>query len=158
MKILFLTANPVELARLDLESETHDVRVAIERGARRDELQLQTAAGARLSDLQHLLDVHRPDILHFSGHGSNSRGEIALYADQGHCVPAPIEALAKTVASVRGVVLNACSSEAQARAIVSRGPWAIGMADAIQGDDARCFSRAFYSKLADGRTDRKSVV
>ncbi len=148
--ILFLAANPAETARLQIDQELREVREAWEKGRQRETLDLQVATAVRVRDLQHLLDSRRPSIVHFSGHGSESRGEIILLDDDEHANPVPIEPLAELLRGCKGVVLNACSSALQAEAIARRGPWAIGMAAPIENGDAVIFARTFYGKLADG--------
>jgi hypothetical protein len=54
--------------------------------------------------------------------------------------------------SIRIVVLNACYSDVQARAIASVIDCVIGMSDAIGDEDAIAFSAAFYRALGFGRS------
>jgi hypothetical protein len=153
-RILFLMANPDETTRLNLEKEFGEVRRALEQGTHRETLDLQAAPGIRVEELQHRLDVVRAQVVHFSGHGSEARKEIILYNARDESSPVPREALAILLANVECVVLNACSSADQAKEIATRGPLAIGMAGPISTDDATCFSRGFYGKLADGASFR----
>lgn len=53
---------------------------------------------------------------------------------------------------VRVVVLNACCSKAQAEAIVSVVPCAIGMNGAIGAEAARVFASSFYLAVGFGRS------
>ena len=53
-------------------------------------------------------------------------------------------------AHVRCVVLNACYSEAQARAVAEHIPYVVGMTRALGGDAAITFSTAFYDALGAG--------
>ena len=52
---------------------------------------------------------------------------------------------------MRLVVLNACYSEAQARALSHHVDAVIGMTRAIEDSTAIAFAESFYSALADGR-------
>ena len=65
-------------------------------------------------------------------------------------------ALAQLFALLRGnirlVVLNACYSEEQARAIVKEVDFVVGMADSIGDDGAGTFAAAFYRGLAYGKS------
>lgn len=148
--ILFIAANPDETARLNLEKEMREVKLAFELGVSRERFELRLEPAVNIHRLQHILDRHRPDIVHFCGHGSQARGEIILLDEHDHAYPVPIEPLASLLASRRGVVINTCSSAAQAAAIANRGPWAVGMTGEIDTDDAVAFARTFYSRVADG--------
>jgi tetratricopeptide (TPR) repeat protein len=152
MKICVLAANPSETERINLEQELGQIRDAVERGAMRDRLKILPVPRCRVSELQHILDSERPDIVHFSGHGTESHGEIVLYDDHDLSVPVQIDALAHMLHETTGVVLNSCSSEHQAKLVAKKGPWAIGMAGRLPNPDACSFSHAFYGRLADGRT------
>jgi hypothetical protein len=55
---------------------------------------------------------------------------------------------------IRVVVLNACYSEVQARAIVNEIDFVVGMSDSIGDDAARVFAAAFYRGLAFGKSVR----
>ena len=95
----------------------------------------------------------RPDIVHFSGHGLPG-GAIQLLADDGTPQPVPPEALAAFFrapkVNVRVVVLNACHSDPQARALVKVVDCAIGMSDEIFDKAAIAFSGEFYQALGSG--------
>lgn len=156
-RVLFLAADPDEMTRLNLGNEMREVRVALERGTVR-KFDLVTSPAQRLSDLQHELDRVGPCIVHFGGHGSQSRQEIVFLDDKGNAVPVNREALAVLLGGYEGVVLNACSSLKQAEAIAERGPWAIGMAGRISNEAAVVFAHTLYLKLADGKEPEESCV
>lgn len=108
----------------------------------------------RVSDLQSLLLRHKPDIVHFGGHGSQS-SEIILEDPSGTKHPVPARAL-RTLFSVlkdniRCVVLNACHSKQQAEGIAEHIDCVIGMSQAIGDSAAVSFSSAFYQALGYGR-------
>ena len=54
--------------------------------------------------------------------------------------------------NIRVVVLNACYSDFQARAIVQEIDFVVGMSDSIGDEAARVFASAFYRGLAFGRS------
>ena len=58
--------------------------------------------------------------------------------------------------NIRLVVLNACYSEEQARAIVEEIDFVVGMADEIGDEGARVFAASFYRGLAYGRSVRSA--
>jgi len=103
---------------------------------------------------QALLDVN-PRIVHFSGHGE-STGAIYLEDKTGKRHPVEPQALAALFEQFTGqvecVVLNACYSEQQARAIGRHIDWVIGMDQSISDKAAIAFSIGFYQALGAGRS------
>lgn len=107
-------------------------------------------------DLQQALLKEEPDVVHFSGHGGGADG-IMLHSEAGTDVSAVSSAaLARLFAvlrdNIRLVVLNACYSEEQARALVEEIDFVVGMTDEIGDEGARVFAAAFYRGLAYGRS------
>jgi hypothetical protein len=94
-----------------------------------------------------------PTIVHFSGHG---RTEGILLRDEGG---QPRLVSGKALASlfklfrdtVECVVLNACWSEPQARAIHEHIPHVIGTRAEIPDDTAVAFSTGFYKAIGAGK-------
>jgi len=103
--------------------------------------------------LLQLLNQHKPQIVHFSGHGSES-GEIILSDSRGEqkpVNPAAITALFKTLkGSIQVVILNACYSRLQAEAIRQVIDCAIGMNDSIKDEAAIVFAASFYRAIGFG--------
>src|SRR5262249_2938194 len=106
-------------------------------------------------DLSGFLLRHKPQVVHFSGHGAKA-GTVVLIGNDGLAKEVPPKALQGLFRvlkdNVRIVVLNACYSEAQAKAIVKQIDVAIGMNDAIGDDHAIAFAAEFYQGLAYGRS------
>lgn len=71
-KLLFLGANARNTTRLRLGAELRDIQRALQITGLGDAFQLAAELAVRPSDLQNLLLMHTPSMLHFSGHGSNS--------------------------------------------------------------------------------------
>ncbi|HEY0772138.1 MAG TPA: CHAT domain-containing protein, partial [Sphingobacteriaceae bacterium] len=101
-----------------------------------------------------LLDS-KPQIVHFSGHGTKSGG-IVLENDDGkaHLVtPKAMSELFELFADeVECVILNACYSEVQAEAIVKHIKYVIGMSKEIGDKAAVEFAIGFYDALCDGKS------
>ncbi|MEO1559177.1 MAG: CHAT domain-containing protein, partial [Cyanobacteria bacterium J06632_19] len=100
-----------------------------------------------------------PQIIHFSGHGTN-QGELCFENDLGQIQAVEAEALAAMfdllVEQVNCVLLNACYSEIQAKAIAKHIPYVIGMNDAIGDKAAIAFAVGFYKALAANRGVEKA--
>ena len=154
IKILFLTANPADRDHLRLNTEMRDIDLALQQTAFRDRFDLKQHWAVQVTDLQHCLLRHQPDIVHFSGHG-NVSSEIILEDDSGNSRPVSVRALSKLFSvlkdNIKCVVLNACYSEQQAQAIAQSIDCVIGMSKAIGDDAAIGFATAFYRALGFGR-------
>jgi hypothetical protein len=153
-KILFLTANPSDTGWIRLDAEIRAIDQALRMAKFRDEFDIKQHRAVQVADLQDLLLRHEPDIVHFSGHGSD-KGEIVLEDNSGNSHYVSTTALAQTFSLLKGnircVVLNACYSEAQAHAIAQHVDYVIGMSEAIGDEQSISFSKAFYRALGYGR-------
>jgi hypothetical protein len=155
IKILFLAANPKGTPPLALDKELRAIDAKIRSAEYRKRLKMSQHWAVRLDDLSGLLMRERPEVVHFSGHGSKS-GQIVLLADDDTPKPVPAQALAERFRvlkdNVRIVVLNACYAEPQAKGIARVIDCTIGMSDKIRDNDAIGFAAAFYEALAHGRS------
>jgi hypothetical protein len=155
--VLFLAANPSDTTRLRLDREIREIDQALRQAEFRDKFDIRQHWAVRITDLQGYLLRHRPDIVHFSGHGNES-SEIVLEDILGNSHPIPVQALRRLFSvlhdNIRCVVLNACYSEQQARAIAEHIDCVIGMSQEIGDSSAISFSTAFYQALAYGRDIR----
>ena len=154
-KLLFLAANPLDTDSLRLDEEMRAIDISLRQADLREQFDVRSHWAVRIGDLQELLLRYQPDIVHFSGHGSNA-GEIVLQDAQGQGMVVPPAALADLFGllsdTIRCVVLNACYSADQAEAIAGEIDCVIGMTDAITDTASIEFSTAFYRALGYGRS------
>jgi len=157
IKILFLAANPIDSDRLRLDEEIRQIDQALRQSEFRDRFEIRQHWAVRVSELQNILLRHKPDIVHFSGHGSEA-SEIYLEDEHGESYAVPGQALGELFRVLRGnikcVVLNACFSQTQARAIAKAVDCVIGMSQAIGDVSSIRFAAAFYQALAFGKDVR----
>ncbi|MBV7334660.1 hypothetical protein KFU94_41770 [Chloroflexi bacterium TSY] len=155
IKILFLAANPTDTNRLRLDEETRSIDAALRQAEFRDRFDIRQHWAVRISDLQELLLRHRPDIVHFSSHGSNA-SEIILQDINGESKAVPADALSNLFRILKDnigcVVLNTGYSEEQGAAIAEHIDCVIGMSDNITDKAAGIFASAFYRGLGFGRS------
>lgn len=156
VKILFVAANPQNMMRLALADEQRDIQNRIREGSRRDAFEIVTSVAARPDDLELALLEHKPVIVHFSGHGLGALG-IAFQGDDTHDAKLmsadAFRHLFKILKkNVRIVVLNACYSEEQAKAIVDEIDFVVGMNDSVGDIAARKFAASFYRGLGFGES------
>lgn len=154
-KALFLAANPANTRTLRLDEQIRLITQKIRAADYRESLELVSAWAVRPDDLLQCLNEHRPHIVHFSGHGSQT-GEILLVGDDGQAKPISTEAIRALFMTLRDnikvVILDACYSESQAEAITEVIDCAIGMGDAVSEDAASTFTASFYRAVGFGRS------
>ncbi|MFN6568789.1 CHAT domain-containing protein [Dendronalium sp. ChiSLP03b] len=159
IKILFLAADPSDAARLRIGEELREIRERLQLAKERDKFVLESRESVRPGDISQAIFDVEPQIVHFSGHGTGT-GELCFEDLLGKYQPVKSEALAalfELVADrINCVLLNACDSEAQAKAIAEHIPFVIGMNKAIGDKAAIAFAVGFYKALAAGQTIDKA--
>jgi hypothetical protein len=154
IKILFLAANPVDTDPLRLDEEIRAIDEALRKTEFRDRFELEQQWAVRVGDLQEALLRHKPAVVHFSGHGADS-SQIVLESNAGTAQAVPQDDLVRLFSilkdDIRCVVLNACYSEGQAKAIAEHIDCVVGMTTAVGDDAAIEFATAFYRALGYGR-------
>lgn len=158
-KILILTANPKNTDRLRLDEEVREIQAALDQSKNRDQFEIMTRWAVRVDDLQPILLDHPPHIVHFSGHGGGSQG-LALENELGQMQLVSSTALAGLFKLLKGnvecVFLNACYSEAQAKAIHQHIPCVVGMNQAIGDRAAIKFAKGFYRAIGSNKTYKEA--
>jgi CVNH domain/CHAT domain len=162
-KILILAANPKQTSRLRLDEEVRDIKEGLRLSQQRDKFILQQEWAVRPRDVRRAVLDFRPNIIHFSGHGSGSTG-LSFEDETGKEKLVTSVALAglfgQFAKQVECVVLNACYSEEQAVAIAKHIDYVIGMNAAIGDKAALEFAVGFYDALVayDSRYDTYSRI
>jgi hypothetical protein len=109
----------------------------------------------RPADLLQSFNRHKPHIVHFSGHSSQS-GELILVDNARSPKAVSTTALKALFTALKDniqvVILNACYSRSQAEAITEVINCTIGMNDAIGDEAAIVFAASFYRALGFGRS------
>lgn len=150
IRILFLTTEPTDMARLRLGQELRDIKQKLQQSPHRERFQLESGLSARPGDVSQELLNFQPHIVHFSGHGAIT-GELCFENELGQSQPVSPQTLAalfELVADqVQCVILNACYSVTQVEAIAKHIPYVIGMNTAIGDQAAIAFSVGFYKAI-----------
>ena len=109
------------MSQLALNEESRAIGQKLRASERRDSLELITKWAVRPDDLLDYLNEFQPDVVHFSGHGTDQQ-QIVLVNDSRVAVPVSARAIRQLFKAfkdnIRVVVLNACYSKDQAEAIV----------------------------------------
>ncbi|ERT05991.1 CHAT domain protein [Lyngbya aestuarii BL J] len=146
-KILLLSANPRDTIRLRVDQELREIEEVLQNSINRDRFQLIPKTAVRTRDLQQIMLHNQPHIVHFSGHGQGNQG-LVFEDIQGITKIVSTKALADLfglfVSSVECVVLNACYSVEQARAIADHVDYVVGMKQELGDQAAIAYSQGFY--------------
>ncbi len=146
--ILIFAANPITLPRLRLDQEVQEIQNGLRNSRKKFDVKQQWAT--RPQDLRRALLDYKPAYVHFCGHGDGDNGIVL----EEHIVAG--EALAGLFAlfsdSIKCVVLNACYSAVQARAISLQVDFVVGMNKEIGDRAAIEFAVAFYDALGAGES------
>jgi hypothetical protein len=157
IRILFLSANPLPTGRILVDQEAREVFERIQEGPYREKFELHKYLAVRPIDLQKLLLMHQPHIVHFSGHGTK-RHKIIFEGAPGRGKTVDQQGLAKVFAlysnHVRLVLLNACFTRDQARSISGVVNYSIGTSEGIGDKVGVAFAGAFYRALGFGKSVR----
>lgn len=156
ISILFLAADPNDQTHLMLMKEFREIQEKLKLAKQRELFQLELPQlSLRPADISQALLDFQPQIVHFSGHGVPT-GELCFENQAGESQLVQPNALAalfeQFTSHVNCVLLNACYSELQAKAISKHIKYVIGMNDAIDDNVAIAFSVGFYQGLGAGQS------
>lgn len=158
LNVLVITASPAERKKLDLKPEVDAIKTKFLDGVQGSRFHIEPIYDATVDILSNTFRRFQPEVLHFSGHAL--RGELLFEGGKsGQRVPR--ESFAQLIAllkeRLRCVVLNACTSEAQAAELAPSVDCVIGMREGIDDDEAIAFSKGFYEALAWGDSVGKAA-
>ncbi len=164
LKIMAVAASPRDLAQLDCEGEITMLGDALQELIEAHLVEIVTCADATHETLHHALLDHRPDVVHFIGHGEYDErertGYLLLEDDRGlsHRVTAAEMARILHRYGTNLVVLNACETAAGAWAglapalVRAQVAAVVAMQWPVEDRAAIRFSRSFYKALAQGKS------
>jgi hypothetical protein len=161
--VLFLASNPLDSGRLLLGKEVNAIEKQLRLAKLDDKFEIEDEFDVEINQIMDHLYHYKPNIVHFSGHGSD-KGEILLLDKKGLSNPVPVDALSKLFSigpiksKIRLVVLNACFTRPQAEAISKHIDCVIGMSSTIKDDVAIIFAKEFYRNLAEGCNIREAFT
>ncbi|MEC4818338.1 MAG: 5'-methylthioadenosine/S-adenosylhomocysteine nucleosidase, partial [Scytonema sp. PMC 1069.18] len=154
-KILFLAANPANTSILLLDEEIRDIEAGLRLAKNRYRFVINQKWTVRSTDLRRAILDFNPQIIHFSGHGTQS-GEVALEDETGQVKPVDEDAFTRLfqlfTEEIKCVVLNACYSEVQAEAIAQHIDYVIGTSKELSESVATQFAVAFYDASGSGES------
>jgi hypothetical protein len=148
LRVLCLLACPRTAAELRLREELRIIRDALRIGHRPVKTESNTAT-RRNDVLADILDAE-PDILHFSGHGSDD-GKLLLEDDNGRPGVVTVDALAQVLEllprPLTCLVLGSCYGGMFAERLLGPVRTVVGSVTALPDQAALEFTRGFYTAL-----------
>jgi hypothetical protein len=152
-KILILSANPIDTARLRLDEQVREIEEGLRRSKCRDQFEIKSKWAVRLKDIRRALLDYEPQIVHFCGYGEEDG--LKVEDEKGNTVLVPPHALSGLfelfAKQIECVLLNACYSEKQANAMSQHISYVIGMSHSIRSETAIEFAVGFYDGLGAGK-------
>jgi hypothetical protein len=154
-RILFLSANPWTTSRILVDEEAREVFEKLQEGPHRNNFELFKHSAIRAIDLQRLVMMYQPHIVHFSGHGSKSQ-KLILGGTPGRGKEVDRQGLVEVFSlyksHVRLVLLNACFTRVQARSLSEVIDYSVGTGKGIGDKAGVAFAGAFYRALGFGKS------
>lgn len=158
--VLFFATNPKGTSQLRLDEEARSIQEMIRKSEHRDSILFETRWAVRPLDILQAINEINPDVIHFSGYGSEN-GELVLENTDGSAKLVTKEAITQTIMSasdkIHLIFFNACFSYEQACEVVNHVDAAIGMTDSISDNAASAFAAQFYSSLGFGHSVKKHL-
>lgn len=161
VRILFLSANPSTTGWIAVDEEAREISERLQEGPYRELFELHKHTAIRPNDIQKFLLMHRPHIVHFSGHGHKTQ-KLILGGSSERGKPIDQQGLAQVLAlykrCLRLVVLNSCFTDAMARSITEAIDYSVGTGKAIGDKAGVAFAGAFYRALGFGTSVREAFA
>ncbi|KAH6961867.1 hypothetical protein BKA56DRAFT_623836 [Ilyonectria sp. MPI-CAGE-AT-0026] len=160
IKILFIAADPINANPLGLLEECKTLEQLLSTTIISNAFKVEHLFSCTIKDLSQGLLMHKPTILHFSGHGR--KDGLCFRGDDGTVRVVDQKALAKLLGiqaknyGLKGAMLNACWSDEQAPYIADAVGSVIGMQGPVSDRDATSFTREFYQALGSGMSFEKA--
>jgi hypothetical protein len=155
--VLYLVADPVKATPLRIDAEVQRVQEAIRGSVFRDNITVEYRPAAGLDTLIDGLNDHRPQIVHFSGHGdgrsiATDNGKVLNSAAHKLSFDLLAKALAATDNPPDVIVINSCRSSGARKALCPPGKIVISMRAPVTDIAAIAFARRFYAAIASGQS------
>jgi len=157
LTVLYLVANPDETSPLRLDAEVRRVQEAVRGSEFRDNITIQYKPAADLNSLIDGLNDHRPQIVHFSGHGydggiATDAGKVGKPKVRTLSFELLAKALTATDSPPKIVVLISCNSSSARKSLLPAAKIVISMRSSVTDIAATAFAPRFYAAIASGQS------
>jgi len=161
IRILFLSANPWTTSRILVDEEAREIFEKLQEGPCRDKFELIKHEAIRALDLQRLLMMHEPHIVHFSGHASKTH-KLILGGTAGRGKEVDRQGLVEIFGlyrhHLRLILLNACFTRTQALSLSEVIDYSVGTGKGMGDKGGVAFAGAFYRALGFGRSVKEAFA
>ena len=158
--MLLLAANPVSTQKLSYKDEHSDIINELDDDQLAGRIKVSRVDNANLIKLNKEIDIKKPAIIHFVGHGEdgsiifagdNPRDSDELSAKDLKNIFQRICQCYEAGEQLKIIFLNACFSEPVAKALSSLGLYTLGTVNKVSSVTARRVAMQFYWKYAQSR-------
>ena len=159
-KILFLSANPMDTDRLQIDREYRTIQKRLESSSQRTAFELlNPSLSVTVEDLIKAMN-QKPEIVHFTGHGGGEGILITNALNEAQMMPtsAVKRLFGQHQDSTRLIILNACYSAEQAEEVSKFGIYVVGMHDVADDSESISFAGGLYSGLGEGKNVKQAFV
>lgn len=143
---------------LDVESEAKEIRKAIQISKYRDSISITESYKTKTTEIIDLVLHNRPDIIHFSGHGSK-KGLVFNDSEDNFQVikNSDFSKIVKNLNyKLKVIFLNACYSDNQGKILSNYSDCVIGTTAEISDNGAILFASKFYEEIGNGNSINQS--
>jgi hypothetical protein len=153
LKILYLTATPASQNSLRTDAESRLVQDELRASKYREDIELIISPAADAKSILNGINDHRPDVVHFSGHGGGKSiwlddGKVQSSVGQSMSFISLAELLGATDTPPTLLVLNACDTLTGAEVLLDTVKVVVAMSDSISDLGAATFAAQFYAAIA----------
>ena len=156
--ILFLCAEP--LGKRKFRNESRGIQEALRRPITQEKPEFEQIHDVEVDMLRSFLDDNKPDIVHFSAHGTPSGDLILCSIDKTKSENASPEYITRVLneiePEIKIVYFNVCNSSKTAAQVKKVIKCVIGMKEEITIEAATIFAKYFYQNFAYGYNAFKS--
>ncbi len=152
--ILLFSASPHDIRHLRVNDEWRQISRELDASTNRDSFDLVYKPSVQIQDITRAMQRQKPEIVHFSGHGTqenlmiqNANGSFEMFPEQSIM---RLFTLFADKGDLKCVVLNACYSKTIAKAISELGLYVVGMSTKVKDVASISFSTGFYQSLGEG--------
>jgi CHAT domain-containing protein len=152
--VLFIAASPEDQPPLRLDREVREIQQRVRVSEHRDAVQFELRLATRTTDLLQALNEVKPEVVHFSGHGTQ---DALVFEDaDGSTRPLTNADLAQLLRisseRIRLAIFNSCDSASQAAIACEHIDAAIGMDEPVDDAAAKTFAGQFYNSIGFGKS------
>lgn len=151
-KILMLAANPIMAKGLRLNTEANAIDKALRLSYQRSGWKFEQEHEVKRDEILGKIVEHRPQILHFSGHGDYEgivvldEHELAIRLHNEDLV-SMMQLVLRRKIDLKLLLLNCCKSAELAKATSTVVPYAIGTTGLVLDRSSTVFASSFYQSL-----------